>query len=1706
MAHGSSQTFTFYPDEGYEVSVVRVDGVVQPLSNSYTFTNVTANHTISVSFALKTYTITASAGANGTISPSGATPVTHGSNQTFTFSPNAGYEVSGITVDGTTRPVADSYTFTNVTADHTISVSFALKTYTINASAGPNGSISPSGPTTVDHGTSQTFTYAPAEGYEVNEVLVDGSRVDSLSSYTFRNVTADHTISVTFSIKTYTITPGAGPNGTISPSAPTIVNHGSSQRFTFTPAEGYEVVNVRVDGTSVDSLSGYTFINVVSNHTITVAFAIRTYTIIPSAGPHGSITPTTPVTINHGSDQTFTITPDPGYEIEDVLVDGESVGVVSTYTFPGVTEDHAISAQFIKVVEIISVTIPNATMKIGDVIPVTITVVNDAGIGYALLSGTVGGYPLYGFQRTSATTYLANFDITDGGNSYRADQNIPVSNLVISDGTIQSEPYNLPIIQNNDLLDAELPVVESMTAVAGDYKIGDEVVINIETDGTGYELLPASSVNGTPATASNVEFTAAGGNNYRLTYTVLQGDPDVGSGELVVSVVFAEPSGNIGSAYSTLTNPSQVTIDAHPPVVNRMEVPSVEVGTGGTVQVTITADGTGYEAMSGTVINGVPFSSSRVTFSEVSGGLYELSYIVDGADNDVSPGNLQVTMVMSDPAGNQSQPYNVLQKNTLEIYTDLPTAVLAGTPDVCEGEDAELTVYLSGRSPWSIDLSDGTTTTSFDNITSSEYGVQVSPDQTTTYRVTTVRDVNGVTNAGSGDIQVLVHDKTAVEIINLAAGYSVDDDPVKLQANVPGGVFSGPGVFSSTGYFDPGTADTVNSPHTIYYTYVNNNGCVSVASKRVFVLGAQGDIFLPGKFVCDDSESFEVSAFNVAGVTGSFTLLNAGGQSVGGLTDHGDNSATVNPAALPAGTYTVVYEYFDQVTLYLRETFIVEAVPVPVITSPDEATFCQNSPPVSLEASVPGALFSGPGVIGNASEGFIFDPAQARLGGNPITCTVMTENGCSRSTGMDVLVRFAPEVQFTLGDACISQEGENVTFSNQTGGKIMVASWDWDFGDPASGESNHSKAIDPVHFYREPGHRSISLTATTTEGCVAEYLLDTVIRHNPVADFTWISDCYFEGSGTKFINLTEPGTASSDTMIWTFRSGTGEVLDEIGNRSISDTVSYLFADVDSFRVDLYAVNEGGCTDMASKEIVLRPTVQLKDQGYDEPFDESAGMWTVHAEDGVESWVWEVPEFNGYHQDESDRAWFTRLPSGIAGYLERSWVQSPCFDFSGTAHPLIKLDIMRSFVPNYYGAVLQYQDVREEGWKTVGEKTSGVEWYTGNQIVFQPGGSSVGWGMKVFQPDTAWVTAIHDLDTLAGNPGVSFRIALVTNGMQGIGNQGFAFNNLVITERSKRSVMEYFTNSGDENATYSDRLVDSLGSRYSEVMVDLQYHMDYPELDPMHENNPYPSNTRSFFYGIREVPYAVVDGGEVPAKRFNFSDLKSAPDAEYVKLLSLEIPSFDIDLSAEWLEDRCRINTLVTCEADHYQEYIQLYLVVFESSVTAYTGGNGDTQFRNVVLDMIPTPAGKLLGGDWEAGRTDTVANTWFYADYVEDVKDLGITAFVQDRITGRILQSAVTYFEKITGTDQKPVVEQRTLNVYPNPAKNSFFVNLGRTTEIAGRFDLLDMNGRIVLTEHVPPGYQICRIDIQHLDRGMYILRWHEPGRKPSFRKIVKSE
>ena len=281
VAQGANQAFTITPNSCFAISNVTVDGVGQGAISSFTFTNVQANHTISATFsAVAPYSITSSAGPNGSVSPLGATSVNCGASLAFTITPASCYSIASVLVDGVSQGAISTFTFTNVQANHTISATFLINgPYTITASAGPNGSVTPAGATPVICGAGQAYAITPDPCYHAVSVLVDGVSQGAITSFTFSNVQANHTISATFAIDTYTITASAGANGGISPNGATTVNCGASQSYTITPNSGYYLSSLVADGSSVTPAPSYTFSNVQANHTLAASFAVDGTTI-----------------------------------------------------------------------------------------------------------------------------------------------------------------------------------------------------------------------------------------------------------------------------------------------------------------------------------------------------------------------------------------------------------------------------------------------------------------------------------------------------------------------------------------------------------------------------------------------------------------------------------------------------------------------------------------------------------------------------------------------------------------------------------------------------------------------------------------------------------------------------------------------------------------------------------------------------------------------------------------------------------------------------------------------------------------------------------------------------------------------------------------------------------------------------------------------------------------------------------------------------------------------------------------------------------------------------------------------------------------------------------------------------------------------------------------------------------------------------------
>ena len=253
--YGDQITVSVTAEPGYRVGVIKVNGA--EISNQEVIT-VTENIAIDVTF-VKIYTVTVHYDENGSVKVDGQDVVTGGSitvdegddNITVIATPNEGYLVSSVTIDGNAQEIAvdNTYNLPKV-KDYTIQVSFVPSSYSIVIEPIENGTVTcePAGET-VNYGDSVTVTVMPYEGYEVVAVTVNDVAVslDENGQFIISDIKENKTIKATFTLKTYDVIVEDTVNGTVV-SDKTTAEHGQDVMIAITPDEGYTVSQVLVNG------------------------------------------------------------------------------------------------------------------------------------------------------------------------------------------------------------------------------------------------------------------------------------------------------------------------------------------------------------------------------------------------------------------------------------------------------------------------------------------------------------------------------------------------------------------------------------------------------------------------------------------------------------------------------------------------------------------------------------------------------------------------------------------------------------------------------------------------------------------------------------------------------------------------------------------------------------------------------------------------------------------------------------------------------------------------------------------------------------------------------------------------------------------------------------------------------------------------------------------------------------------------------------------------------------------------------------------------------------------------------------------------------------------------------------------------------------------------------------------------------------------
>lgn len=349
----------FAPTGGYDqIGGVTRYRVMPSSSGSYGWVAATfvdaSTSTFRLTVTRKTYNVSTSI-TNGTITATSS--VLSGNSKTITWNANPNFYVSSVNVNGTNISVSSrrggSYTFSNVTSNQSISVS-CNPCFSISTSIS-NGKIT--APITgIDPSQNKTVSFSANSGYYVSQVIVDGhaySYKDYASSYTFSNITSNHSINVICEpLKTITTTI---ENGIITKTQ-TDIHPDDKKDVIYSAYDDYYIDTVEVDGINIsvnDFKEGnYEFNPVVTNHTIKVVCSPKPH--ISTNIIHGTITED--FKVYPGEDAKVRIRSNEGYYINKILIDGNEYKdfeeYEDVYKFTDVQRDHHVYVECVPMPEI----------------------------------------------------------------------------------------------------------------------------------------------------------------------------------------------------------------------------------------------------------------------------------------------------------------------------------------------------------------------------------------------------------------------------------------------------------------------------------------------------------------------------------------------------------------------------------------------------------------------------------------------------------------------------------------------------------------------------------------------------------------------------------------------------------------------------------------------------------------------------------------------------------------------------------------------------------------------------------------------------------------------------------------------------------------------------------------------------------------------------------------------------------------------------------------------------------------------------------------------------------------------------------------------------------------------------------------------------------------------------------------------------------
>lgn len=438
---GADVTFTVTPDENYSVKSFKVNNDEKQLndSNQVVVKMVEGGLTVSAEFEINSAAVTITQADYGSISADKSTAKI-GENVTFTVAPEANYVVSSfkvndadVALDGNNQAVV-----VMVAGGLNVTASFELGSGTVTIGTFEHGAVT-ADKMTAKIGEDVTFKITSDTGYDVSFFKVNGSAVDyvtkedSTTGKTYgeakvKMVSGGLTVTAEFKLGVYPIEWDTPSHGTIAVEGDKkSATYGDDVKFIFTPDTGYEIKYLTINDEQVQWASDNTYTTTMGEYGlfVTVQFGLENETITVNAGEHGTIEHKNKADDTqdylYGDTAVVTVTPNEGYMIETITVDGKAIEVPEDkkggYSFEQLVEkDLNISATFTDVHTISEFT-DSVINEIKNAQDIKVKLAGDVTLGVALpLAKGTTEYDLDGHTITSTLNGMLSVAKTDAGN------------------------------------------------------------------------------------------------------------------------------------------------------------------------------------------------------------------------------------------------------------------------------------------------------------------------------------------------------------------------------------------------------------------------------------------------------------------------------------------------------------------------------------------------------------------------------------------------------------------------------------------------------------------------------------------------------------------------------------------------------------------------------------------------------------------------------------------------------------------------------------------------------------------------------------------------------------------------------------------------------------------------------------------------------------------------------------------------------------------------------------------------------------------------------------------------------------------------------------------------------------------------------------------------------------------------------------------